>query len=408
MLESRANIKNPLSKRSGRKAAWYLFAQLNYPFNDFEKFRRILWAAIVRSPWLYSLVAVSKRSGGKRILQIPHPDLMLVQKAINKNILEPIGRYPNVFGFSGGGVKDAALAISVSNQAVFATDVVDAFPRTSGRAVFHFFRTQKYGYYTSYYLTCLTTWFSKHRAEIITEQFGLPQGAPTSPRLFDLCFRPIDDKLIKLAANVKGNYVRYADNIFFSAPSFWPASKKKIVERSIRGCYVGKEIYSRPDGQEDVEVEDGMFVWHSPLISAIYKIAREGYLLNMKPEGDGWWRGKFFYSQHYYLHKSCLIRRGYTLHALGLNIIKGRVHNTREFKRRVRMTIFNLKKALEQKDDFEKKIWPLYLKLDGMCNFIVKESSPNLWRDAELTLLHVFLIRYSGRGGTRARSIKEY
>lgn len=408
MLKSRERIKNPLLRESGRKAAWYLFAELNYPFNDFEKFRRILWAAIVRSPWLYSTITIAKRSGGRRILQIPHPDLMTIQRAVNKNILEPLDRHRNVYGFSGGGVKEAALAIAKADQAVFTTDVKDAFPSTSGRAVFNFFKSKKYGYYASYYLTCLTTWFNQKKKGL--PAFGLPQGAPTSPRLFDFCFEPFDYELSELAKNIRGTYVRYADNIFITAPEFWPETKKRHIERGEErpDDPSADDYFVKPAGQEDIEKYRGCIVWHAPVISAVFRIAKRGYELKEAPDPDGWWQNKGAYYQRYYLHKSYFARRGHILHTLGLNVVDGQVRNTRKFKLRLRLTIFNLKKALEQKDDFETKIWPLYLKLSGMQCFIIRETAENLWQEVDAVLYDVFLIRYSGEAGTYVKNIGKY
>ncbi|MBN1326215.1 hypothetical protein JW977_04550 [Candidatus Falkowbacteria bacterium] len=376
MLKSRTHIKNPLLKISGRKAAWYLFSTLDYPFDDFERFRKILWAAIVRSPWLYSNIAIPKRDGSKRILAIPHPDLMTIQRAINKNFLE-LYRHPNVYGFSGGNAREALTALARSNQAIFASDIKDAFPSTTGRAVFNFFRTEKFGYYTSYYLTCLTTWFNQQK-KFNLPQVGLPQGAPTSPRLFDLCFIRFDRRFARLTKNANGVYFRYADNIFLTAEEFWP---ERINIQTMR---------------------DGGVRWQSPIISAIYRILKRGYEFEHSPDNEIW------HNQEYGLHKSYFARQGQILHALGLNIKDDQLHNTREFKLRVRMTIFNLKKALEQKDDFETKIWPLYHKLDGMQKFLVKETSSKLWEEAEQALFQVALIRYSGQGGRYVKNISEY
>ncbi len=407
MPESRKGIKNPILSIPGRKAAWYLFEELVYPTHDFEKFRRILWAAVMRSPWLYKQVIVPKRSGKKRILQIPDADLKIIQERINKYILKPIAKHANCFGFSGGGIKDALSPFLQSDLAIFTTDVKDAFPSTSHEAVFNFFRQQKYGYNAAFYLTVLTTWQNNNPA---LPKYGLPQGAPTSPRLFDLCFVPLDDQLAKLAGRVKGNYSRYADNIFFSAPDFWPETKKKIIERSEEWpddpCDTGK-TYIKPAGQEDIEKNGGTLLWHAPIISAIYSTVGKGYCLTFCPGSDWDWN-RLRPRLSYRLHKSYFARKGTILHALGLNLINGELHNTREFKRRIRMTIFNLKKALEQKDDFETKIWPLYLQLDGLQRFAIKETMPKLWDEAEHALLVPFEIRYFGEGGTRRKKVESY
>jgi len=300
-----------------------------------------------------------------------------------------------------------------AGQAVFATDVKDAFPSTSGLAVFNAFLDMGYGFNASFYLTCLTTWRVGSG-----NKFGLPQGAPTSPRLFDLCFWDIDYKLWKLASKWNGHYSRYADNIFFTATTFWPKrQKKKLVagethffdKNGFEGWKSYKiKISKIPAGREVIEKnEKGALLWHSPVVSAIYDVLRQGYYIEpivrnkkLSPAYRGW--------QTYSLHKSYLARSDQILHALGLNLIDGKLHNSRDFKRRMRMTIFNLQKALAQKDPFEDSVWLLFLKLRGMMNFAIKETlTPRLISDWEKMEEQVLTIRYSGPSSTWSK-IKNY
>ena len=74
----------------------------------------------------------------------------------------------------------------------------------------------------------------------LTNQGRLPQGAPTSPRLFDLLFKLVDVKLIDFANNAGANYTRYADNIFFSIneEKFPGKLKNGILRRIRRGGFI--------------------------------------------------------------------------------------------------------------------------------------------------------------------------
>jgi RNA-directed DNA polymerase len=45
---------------------------------------------------------------------------------------------------------------------------------------------------------------------------GLPQGAPTSPKLSNLIFKPLDFRLQEIAAANGATYTRYADDLTFS------------------------------------------------------------------------------------------------------------------------------------------------------------------------------------------------
>lgn len=403
---------NPLKRAQGKVAAWYLFVELGRPWdNNYQRFDNLLFKAVTRHPGLYKKVAIPKRSKGKRVLLIPCPDLLFIQRLINKNILKGESGHPNAYGFSGGNVRQALQRIIDAKQPIFTTDVANAFPNTTGDTVFNIFMDLGYGFYVAYYLTCLTT-------SIFGVTGILPQGAPTSPRLFDLAFEPLDRKLSKLAKRVEGTYVRYADNLFFTAPTFWPPRViKKYVEGetpyidgwgtvSIKSYEVRFETI--PEGIVNYETRFGSPHWHSPLISAIFHIARQGYVRRPKIKWTSkYW--KFCAEQNYFLHKAYLANQGQLLHALGLNIIDGQLHNRRQFKRQLRMTIYNLQKAFANKESFEEVVWPLYLKAQGMMNWAIEETLPlqllKQWAHLEY---QIYLIRYANPSGTWQSNICDY
>ncbi|MFC1598389.1 reverse transcriptase domain-containing protein [Patescibacteria group bacterium] len=403
---------NPLRKESGRLAAWYLFVQLGRPWeNDYERFENILFRAVIRHSSLYKKVAIPKRGKGKRMLLIPCADLMFLQRLINKSILMGESEHPNSYGFSGGNVRQALQRVVEAKQPIFTADVYGAFPHTFGETVFNIFHDLGYGFYSSYYLTCLTTWPKINVGE-------LPQGAPTSPRLFDMAFEPLDNKLSKLAKRVGGVYVRYADNLFFTAPTFWPPQViKEYVEgetpfidgwgnHGVKNHQVSFKTI--PEGIESYHFERGACYWHSPLISAIFHIVANGYVRKPKIKWTSkYW--KFCAEQNYYLHKAFLADPDKVFHALGLNIIDGQLHNQRRFKKRLRMTIYNLQKALANKDPFEAIVWPLYLQAQGMMNWAIEETLPQALLEQWAYLdYHVYEIRYANPSGTWKGEITDY
>lgn len=439
-------LRNPLLTPAGITSAWFLFHELRIrnksifskdidPLQNFPIFRNILRRAILRDSKLYRPKTKEKSNGKKRIIMVPCWELKRIQQRIDQVILKPQKRLPYTYGFSGGSVRQAVEHVAKANQAVFATDIVEAFPSTNTDAVYNVFKELDYGMNASYYLTCLSTWIYSFRhlkqflvgpehwryVNVWSYKFGLPQGAPTSPRLFDLCFRPIDKQLNHFAEKIGGTYVRYADNLFITAPQFWPA-----IQRTLYGMYmprrgrhadhdeVRKEIKTA-EGVVNVEKnESGGINFHSPVISAVFKIVEAGYWTNHIPFFTKTKHNQKKWDDlrkqiHFQIHKNFLARPDQVFHALGLNLIDGQLHNTRGFKNRFRMTVFNLQKALEQKDDFEDKIWPLYVKLKGMRQWAVEKTlSAKLLEQFEELSDQIEGIRYSGPSGIRVKNITTY
>jgi hypothetical protein len=396
--------RKPWRLPSGKLAAWYLYRELGEPLN-FPRFWRIIVAACRRERWLYQQMYLPKKNGKLRLILIPCPELKLIQKAIDHKILATFDRHPNAFGFSGGSVREALTPIVHADQPIFCADLKDAFPETSKESVFKFFRKNRFGFNSSYFLAHLTTWTyaakSRRQKGKARYRFArLPQGAPSSPRLFDLCFEPVDKKLAKFMVKIGGVYARYADNLFFAFPTAWPEmiaeEKMSVKEQSVEfGGIVDviKTVFvNYPEGTMRVDKTDyGATVWHSPAISAIYQIVANRHQKNRVR----------FRSPSFRLHKAYLAEKGQILHALGLNLIDGQLHNKREFKHRLRLVLYNLQKALDAHDDFETKVWPLYQQANGMEQFAIKETLPaKLVQDCDDLLLRVFNIRYSGSSGT--------
>ncbi len=87
-------------------------------------------------------------------------------------------------------------------------DIRDFFPATLAFRVGAYFRGIGWDEEAVELLVKLTTWDD-----------GLPQGAPTSPRLSNLLNYMLDARLNGLAKYLGGVYTRYADDITFSFPT---------------------------------------------------------------------------------------------------------------------------------------------------------------------------------------------
>ena len=153
----------------------------------------------------YQEARIPKRSGGTRRLWVPSDELKDVQRRILRRLLAKLRAHPAAMGFERGrSIVDNARP-HVGRHLIVKMDVVDFFPNTSAARVERYFRR--------------IGWNKRVAAELtrlVTNGGGLPQGAPTSPRLSNLVNHGLDARLAGLARSFGARYTRYADDITFS------------------------------------------------------------------------------------------------------------------------------------------------------------------------------------------------
>jgi len=272
----------------------------------------------------YIVFCKEKKSGGARIISIPKKILKRVQRRINRKCLIDLPVSKSAFGFSGGNTAQA-LRAHVESKTILSVDCKDAFPSVVRSFVFDFLAGKRSlrvdkkngGWIPSGYFSWNVASFI---SDLVVFKGQLPQGAPTSSKLFDLIFKEIDEELETLAKAVSGKYSRYADNIFFSInDEIFPKELKEKI----------KEI-----------ITNGKF--------------REG--------------GPKF--ELHKLHIRNTERR--VVSALGLNIIDGKIYNTRKFKLKIRKTIHHIFYLIYNDKDYD-DAWTM---LKGMMNYANKETLP--------------------------------
>ncbi len=153
----------------------------------------------------YREFTIPKRSGGKRRLAAPDSELKALQRKILQRVLSRLRVHPSVTGFEKGYSIVSNAACHVGRAVVVRMDIQDFFPSTEARRVKAYFR--KIG------------WNREAAAlleRLCTQRGGLPQGAPTSPRLSNLVNYGMDARLMGLAARHGAIYSRYADDLTFS------------------------------------------------------------------------------------------------------------------------------------------------------------------------------------------------
>jgi RNA-directed DNA polymerase len=163
----------------------------------------------------YHLRVLSKHSGAIRLIEAPKPRLKALQRKILAEILEKIPPHPAVHGF----VKERSIktfvAPHVSRRVVLKMDLLDFFPSISGPRVQALFRTMGYPEAVADLLGGICTTVVPHKFGIYNRPH-LPQGAPTSPALANLCTYRVDCRLSGLAKSAGAVYTRYADDLAFS------------------------------------------------------------------------------------------------------------------------------------------------------------------------------------------------
>jgi RNA-directed DNA polymerase len=172
------------------------------------------------------------------LIESPKPRLKALQQRILHGILDHIPSHPAVHGFVKGRSIQSFAAPHVGQHVVLRMDLEDFFPSFSGSRIQSFFRTAGYPESVADVLGGLATnvvpqgeWrslsaTSQPSGHLDQDQWWqmkamygrphLPQGAPTSPAVANLCSYRMDSRLHGLAKHSGAVYTRYADDLAFS------------------------------------------------------------------------------------------------------------------------------------------------------------------------------------------------
>jgi RNA-directed DNA polymerase len=169
---------------------------------------------------MYRIYEVPKSSGGTRQIEAPRRFLKLIQEWIYEYICSKPRLEENVNGFVRGKSIFSNATVHTKNKNLMVVDVSDFFPSVKSNKVEAIFQELGFPPIVSHQLTNLCC-LDGH----------LPQGAPTSPALANLVFRPVDTELISLSRTWQCDYTRYADDLAFSGFKRFSAEDEKQVEQ---------------------------------------------------------------------------------------------------------------------------------------------------------------------------------
>ena len=273
---------------------------------------------------LYRPFRILKRSGGYRQIYDPAKHIRIVQDKLNKYFRKEYERHGSANGFSGGGIVEA-LQPHTSATCILKIDFKNAFPTVRKYDVLREF-VRDHSWYVANIIADLTTYHDK-----------LPQGALTSPRVFDIVCEPFDRHMSKLVRNYDAVYTRFADNIFVSvSDSHFPQPLRNGIIRAI---------------DSDRGRRGPSFSWHKLSVQNV--------------------------------HNS-------TFHALGLNIVNGKLHNTRSWKRRFRKRIAHVRYLL----DHNLPHTQAFDQLESMAQFVCEQTlSPTLAEAFDSVYHQVYRVR---------------
>ena len=153
----------------------------------------------------YREFTIPKRSGGTRRILAPEDDLKVLQRTILRRLLRRLKVHAAAMGFERGRSIVTNARAHQGQAVVLRFDLVDFFPSTRAPRLKAYFRRIGWNRPAAKLLLRLCTY-----------EGGLPQGAPTSPRLSNLVNYRIDARLSGMAARLGAVYTRYADDITIS------------------------------------------------------------------------------------------------------------------------------------------------------------------------------------------------
>jgi hypothetical protein len=193
----------------------------------------------------YSLHWLRKASGTYRLLEVPKSRLKAIQRQVLAGILAHVPPHEAAHAFRSGRSLLGFAAAHAGRRLVLRLDLRDFFPSVPASRVHALFRRLGYPAAVARLLTGLCThalapadWPAGDATDPRTRELyalpHLPQGAPTSPALANLCTWKLDTRLSALASSAGAAYTRYADDLAFSGDEALARSAQRFAVQVIR------------------------------------------------------------------------------------------------------------------------------------------------------------------------------
>lgn len=190
---------------------------------------------------------IPRRGRLPRLVEAPKLQLKAAQRRILHGILALVPAHDAAHGFVRGRGTRTAAAPHAGKHCVLRMDVTDFFVSLRRARVAGMFRALGYPEVVAATLAALCTTKTANgtlHAGLGSEPGGaagtlraklaahhLPQGAPTSPALANLCAFALDTRLRGLATRFRATYTRYADDLVFSGDGEFARGAARCAER---------------------------------------------------------------------------------------------------------------------------------------------------------------------------------
>ncbi|MBE7467206.1 MAG: RNA-directed DNA polymerase [Planctomycetes bacterium] len=235
----------------------------------------------------YHYVWKQKKAGGWRLIEAPKPLLKHCQQRVLREILDRVPPHGAAHAFRAGRSIKTNAAAHAGKYAIVKADLSYFFPSIRFKRVVSVFRGLGYNLELARWLARLctnrlppdlsipgtnNTWALYSVLGHLATSLGrhVPQGAPTSPALANLCAWAMDVRLNGLARKFGAVYTRYSDDLTFSGSAELMGKRRiNYFVRYVRGI-----------------VRNERFKWHPKKVRVVRRGSRQivtGLTVNEKP-----------------------------------------------------------------------------------------------------------------------------
>lgn len=185
-----------------------------------------------------------KANGALRLVEAPKELLKATQRKLLHELLAHVPPHAAAHGFRAGRSVVSYAAPHCGQDLVLRLDLRAFFPSIRAARIAATFRELGYPRQVAFLLAALVTTRTPEdvlesgrlgAADVgLLRQRHLPQGAPTSPALANLCAYRLDLRLSAAAAAAGARYTRYADDLAFSGGPSFRRRARRFVALAVR------------------------------------------------------------------------------------------------------------------------------------------------------------------------------